>query len=259
MTRIALVTGASSGLGREFIKRIDAGEAGRIDEIWAVARRADRLDALVRTCSTRVRPFCLDLTDPVSFDFIEGALAETDDADVVLLVNNAGFGVFGDFALGKRNEAVDMLSILVKAPIELMYRTLPHMYAGARIINVASVAAFLPQPRLAVYAAAKRFILDITRALDAELGSVDIHAMALCPKFMKTEFLDAPGDADVARKMSSAIGFERPDDVVIAALRASQAGKSLCIPSWDMKAYYAASRLMPYPLALKLERALGAL
>ena len=259
MTRIALVTGASSGLGREFVKRIDAGDTGGVDEIWAVARRADRLDALVRTCSTRVRPFCLDLSDPMSFDIIEGALAETEDADVTLLVNNAGFGVFGDFALEKRGEASDMLSVLVKAPVELMYRTLPYMHSGSRIINVASVAAFLPQPRLAVYAAAKRFILDITRALDAELGSVNIHATALCPKFMKTEFLDAAGDADVARKMSDAIGFERIDDVVTAALRASRAGRSLCIPSWDMRAYYVASRVVPYPLALKLERVLGAL
>lgn len=259
MTRIALVTGASSGLGREFVKRLDGGAMGTFDEIWTVARRADRLDALVRTCSTHIRPFCLDLSDPISFDIIEGALAETEDIDVALLVNNAGFGVFGDFALGGRTDASAMLDVLVKAPIELMYRTLPLMHAGARIINVASVAAFLPQPRLAVYAAAKRFILDITRALDAELGTVGIHATALCPKFMKTEFLDAPGDADAARRMSAVIGFERPDDVAAAALRAAQSGHSLCIPSWDMKAYYAASRLLPYPLALKAEKLLGVL
>lgn len=259
MTRIALVTGASSGLGREFVKRIDAGEAGAIDEIWAVARRADRLDALVRTCKTRVRPFCLDLTDPASLDIIEGALAEADGCDVALLVNNAGAGVFGDFALAHREEPSHMVDLLVKVPVELMYRSLPFMHAGARIINVASVAAFLPQPRLVVYAAAKRFILDITRALDTELGSVDIHATALCPKFMKTEFFDAAGDTGVMQKMSEVIGFERVEDAVTAALRAAQAGRSLCIPSWDMKTYYAASHVLPYPLAVKLEKLLGVL
>lgn len=259
MTRIAIVTGASSGLGWEFVKHIDAGQAGPVDEIWAVARRAERLDALVRTCATRVRPFCLDLTDPDSFDLLEAALTETPEANVALLVNNAGFGTFGDFALLEPGDASNMMRVLALAPVELMYRALPHMHAGARIINVASVAAFLPQPRLAVYAAAKRFILDITRALDAELGDVNIHATALCPKFMKTEFLDAPGDAEVARKMSEAIGFERADEVVTAALRASRAGRSLCIPSLDMKAYYLASRVMPYPVALKLEKMLGAL
>ncbi|MFR2950591.1 MAG: hypothetical protein ACLTKG_04125 [Collinsella intestinalis] len=76
MTRIAIVTGASSGLGREFVKQLDAGAAGKLDEIWVVARRADRLEALRRTCDTPVRPFCLDLTDPASFDVIDGALSE---------------------------------------------------------------------------------------------------------------------------------------------------------------------------------------
>lgn len=80
MTRIAIVTGASSGLGREFVKQLDAGAAGKLDEIWVVARRADRLEALRRTCDTPVRPFCLDLTDPASFDVIDGALSETPTA-----------------------------------------------------------------------------------------------------------------------------------------------------------------------------------
>lgn len=259
MSRIAIVTGASSGLGREFVKRIDAGDAGDVDEIWAVARRADRLDALVRTCATHVRPFCLDLTEAESFDILESALAEAPDADVRLLVNNAGFGTFGDFALQPEHEAANMLKILVQAPVELMYRTLPYMRAGSRIINIASVAAFLPQPRLAVYSAAKRFLLDITRSIDAELGDVDIHATAVCPKFMKTEFLDAPGDGKTARHMSDVIGFERAENVVTAALRASHAGRSLCIPSLDMKAYYAVSRVLPYKFALQVERMLGVL
>ena len=227
MTRIAIVTGASSGLGREFVKQLDAGAAGKLDEIWVVARRADRLEALRRTCETPVRPFCLDLTDPASFDVIDGALSETPTAEVALLINNAGFGTFG--------------------PI-----------AGSRVINVASVAAFLPQPKLAVYSAAKRFILDLSRSLNAELGEADIHVTALCPKFMHTEFLDQPGDQAAANAMC-AIGFERAEDVAKSALRASNRGKDLCIPSLDMKAYYAASRILPYKAALAVERALGIL
>ena len=80
MTRIAIVTGASSGLGKEFVKHIDAGASGQIDEIWVVARRLERLEALQRTCGTPVRPFCLDLTDPASFEVIEGALGQTPGA-----------------------------------------------------------------------------------------------------------------------------------------------------------------------------------
>lgn len=258
MPNIAIVTGASSGLGREFVRHIDQGECGKVDEIWVIARRAERLEALVRTTGTPVRPFCLDLTDPLSFDLVEGALAEAKDARVTLLVNNAGFGVFGDMALQKRDDAPRMIELLVRAPIEMMYRALPFMSAGSRIINIASVASFIPQPRLAVYSAAKRFILDVSRSLDAELGDVDIHVTAVCPKFMDTEFLSSPGDKRTAEKMT-VIGFEKPDHVVKAALRSARLGKSLCIPAADMKALYAASRVVPYKLALKIERAIGAL
>ena len=258
MSRIAIVTGASSGLGREFVKRIDAGDAGPIDEIWVIARRAERLEALRRTCKTPICPFCLDLTDPASFDVIEGALAEVPTQQVALVVNNAGFGTFGSFAAQTADDARSMVKLLMLAPIELTYRTLPYMREGSRIINIASVASFVPQPKLAVYSAAKRFMLDFSRSLDAELGSVGIHATAVCPKFMQTEFLDAPGDSHAAQAMM-AIGFERAQDVVTAALRASRAGKSLCIPSLDMKAYYAASRVLPYRAALAIERKLGIL
>ena len=255
MARIALVTGASSGLGREFVRRIDAGDAGPMDEIWVVARRAERLEALVRTCKTPVRPFCLDLTDAVSFDIIEAALAE-EDADVALLVNNAGCGTFGPFALQENADNARMLSLLMRAPVELIYRALPFMHAGSRIINVSSVAAFMPQPGLSVYAAAKRFVLDLSRSLDMELGEVGIHATAVCPKFMHTEFLDAPGDADTMRAMASLTGFERPEAVATKALAAARAGRQLCIPSGDMKAFYLASKVLPYRVAIGVEQLL---
>ena len=150
MTRIAIVTGASSGLGREFIKLIDAGEAGDIDEIWAVARREDRLEALRRTTETTVRPFALDLCDPASYDTLENALAEEIGCEVALLINNAGAGTFGDFREQEKGAAGRMMRILMQAPVELTYRALPYMAAGSRIINTASVAAFIPQPQLAV-------------------------------------------------------------------------------------------------------------
>lgn len=256
MTRIAIVTGASSGLGREFVRRIDQGEAGAVDEIWAIARRAERLEALVRTCGTPVRAMPLDLTDESSFETVSAALEQTPGAEISLLVNNAGFGTFGDFARQPADNAPRMVALLLRAPVELTYRALPYMAAGSRIINVASVAAFIPQPRLSVYSAAKRFVLDFSRSLDVELGEVGIHVTALCPKFMKTEFLDAPGDEGAAGKMTL-IGFERADDVARAALAAARAGRSLCIPSLDMKALYAISRVAPYKLAVGIERALG--
>lgn len=261
MSAIALITGASSGLGREFVRQVDNGAAGHIDEIWVVARRADRLESLVRTCKTPVRPFCLDLEDDASFEILEAAFAEeraaNDLATIRLLVNNAGSGTFGTFAQQDKAAASQMMNLLMRAPVELIYRALPYMAPGSRIINVASVAAFLPQPKLAVYAAAKRFVLDMSRALNAELDGTGIHVTALCPKFMRTEFLDTPGDAGTAECMGAAIGFERVQDVAATALKAAATGKDLCIPSLDMKLLYAATRVAPYRVALAVERALG--
>ena len=188
MPTIAIVTGASSGLGKELVRQIDAGGIGPVDEIWAVGRSENRLSALVRTCRTTVRPFCLDLTDPGAYDLLEGALAETAGARVRLLVNNAGFGTAGDFALQDRDSASSMIDILMRAPVELAYRVLPYMTAGSRILNTSSVAAFTAQPRLAVYSCAKRFILDFSRALDAELGDVDIKVLPY-PLVLKAEKL----------------------------------------------------------------------
>ena len=136
MTRIAIVTGASSGLGWEFVKRIDADEAGPVDEIWAVARREERLAALERTCNTTVRPFCLDLTDPESFDILDHALAQTPHAAIALLVNNAGFGTFGPLRDQSGQDTRNMIKLLMQAPVELIYRSLPYMEQGSRIINI---------------------------------------------------------------------------------------------------------------------------
>ena len=249
MTNIAIVTGTSSGLGARIVQLLAEGSFGPLDEVWAVSRHAERT-------SPRVRPFPFDLTGPASFDVLEQALAETPGARVVLLVNNAGFGTFGDFADMPAADNANMVRLLMLAPVELTYRALPYMAAGSRILNVASVAAFMPQPGLATYSAAKRFVLDFSRALDAELGDVDIHVTALCPKFMRTGFLDHAGADDVAARMAGLTGFEDVRRVARRGLRAARAGRALCIPSADMRAFYAAARLLPYPLALNLERAL---
>ena len=246
---IAIVTGASSGLGAEIVRQLAEGAFGPLDQIWAVARHAEKTGPLVR-------PFALDLTDPASFDVLGQAFAETPDARVALLVNNAGFGTFGDFAAMPAADNANMVRLLMLAPVELTYRVLPYMSGGSRILNVSSVAAFMPQPGLATYSAAKRFVLDLSRSLDAELGPVGIHVTALCPKFMRTGFLDHAGADDVAARMAGLTGFEDVRRVARCGLRAARTGRALCIPSADMRAFYAAARLLPYPLALNLERAL---
>ena len=258
MKNIAIVTGASSGLGRAYVGHLDQGALGELDEIWAVARRGERLEALARTCKTTVVPLTLDLTKKSSIRALAQRLDAEGNVNVRVLVNCAGFGTFGDFALYEPGKTSQMVELLMRAPVELIYESLPYMHAGSRIVNIASVAAFIPQPRLALYSACKRFVLDLSRSLDAELGEVGIHVTAVCPKFMRTEFLDHAQDDESARKMC-VIGFEDQQRVVRKSLESARRGKSLCIPSADMKALYAVSRVCPYKAALAIERLIGAL
>lgn len=256
MSTIAIVTGASSGLGAAFTHQLDKGAFGRLDEIWIIARHADKLEALARSLSTPARPFALDLADETSYEHIAQALAQEKNLTVALLINNAGFGAFGSFSSVPAEQNAAMVRLLALAPVELSYQVLPYMLPGSRILNVSSAAAFMPQPRLSVYSAAKRFVLDFSRALDTELKSVGIHVTAVCPRFMRTAFLDHTLDSAEAMRMARLTGFEKPEHVAVKALRAARLGHALCIPSPYMRALYAATKVLPYPVALSLEQVL---
>lgn len=254
MKDIAIVTGATSGVGREFVRQLDAGAGGPLDEIWVVARSTDRLDRIVANGTVPTRAFALDLCDPASFDALSAALAqEGEDLCVQWLVNSAGFGKFGDLASISRASNADMVRLNCLAVLEMCYLALPYMASGSRIINMASVAAFIPQPYLSVYSATKRFVLDFTRGLDAELREVGIHATAVCPKFMDTGFLDNPGNEEVAGAMLS-VGFEDVSRCVSRALRAALFGSNLCITSFDMRVAYVTTKVLPYEACIALER-----
>ncbi len=251
MARIAVVTGASSGVGAEFVRQLAAGAGGPLDEIWAIARRKDRLEELAAECAVDVRPIAADLTKAESLAEIS-QLLEEEHPQVQWLVNSAGFGKFGDAREVSPDEMADMVRLNCLAVVEMCYRTLPHMIAGSRIVNLASVASFIPQPGLVAYSATKRFVLDFTQGIDYELGQVGIHACALCPKFMRTEFLDNPGEQSDVDHLTK-IGFEDKSHAVASAIRAAVLGKSLCISSPDMRLAYVATKLLPYRLAIAAE------
>lgn len=252
MKRIAIVTGASSGVGCEFVRQFDAGRGGPLDEIWAIARTKNALDTLAQLCTTvPVRSLPLDLTDDGATVHLT-ELLEQEDAYVEWLVNSAGFGRFGTFTTMERSSSLGMIRLNCLALVDVISISLPHMHAGSRIVNLASIAGVVPQPELAVYSATKAFVYELSRMLDHELAPAGIHVTAVCPKFMRTRFLDSPGNAQVAERMS-VIGFMDTSVVARKSIRAALHGRATCVPGLDMKAAMIAARLLPRRALFRIE------
>ncbi len=252
MKRIAIITGASSGVGKEFVRQFDEGKGGPLDALWIIARNKTRLAELARTCThLPVQTFSFDLTQQTSFDELEGTLAK-DDVVVEWLVNSAGFGTFGTFQDVGAEANANMVRLNCLAVVSMTSIVLPHMHAGSRIINLSSIAGAIPQVMLTTYSATKAFVLELSRMLDYELRPCGIRVSAVCPKFMRTRFLENPGDETAAEGMCR-IGYEDVRKVVSKALKGALFGRNLCITSPDMRIAHALSRLLPRRVLFKLE------
>ena len=216
--KIAIVTGASSGLGRSFIRQLD--KQGGLDEIWGVARRRERMEELAKELSTPMRSLALDLTKEESVETLRSLLKET-GADVRVLVNSAGFGKFGTYADMTLQETGDMIDLNCRAAVALTAAAIPHMSRGARILEICSSAAFQPLPGFNVYAATKAFLLRYSRALRWEVAPRGIKVTAVCPGWIKTEFMDVAKDTKNGRTVRSYPFALRPETVARRALRDS--------------------------------------
>jgi len=185
--KIAVITGASSGIGREFVYAFDKEEV--FDEIWVIARREDRLLELAGKCRNIIRPVVLDLGISDSFDSYASLLAE-ESPEIAVLVNAAGFGLFGTFADMDLNRQLDIIRLNDIALTAMCHISIPYMKSGSRIVNLASNSSWQPVPYINVYGSSKAYVLNFSRALWAELKSSGIHVMAVAPGWIKTEFFD---------------------------------------------------------------------
>lgn len=248
MKNVVIVTGATSGVGREFVRQLDGLMYGQVDEIWAVARDEGELERLAGETYAPVRRFARDLTDPASARLLGEALAEEQAADGVCvswLVNSAGTGWFGPFQEMGAETADRMVRLNCLALVDATYEVLPFMQPGSHIVNMASAAAYMPLPGMGLYAATKRFVLDLTRSLNEDLRGTGITACAACPKAMRTPFWDGAG-AEADKGMAFFFGTERVFDVVRKTIRAARAGRGSVITSPDMVAACALFKALPY-------------
>ncbi len=184
---IAIVTGASSGMGREFALQLS--DYVKVDEIWVIARRAEALESLKAEISVPVRPLALDLLDDDSFEKLE-ELLEEEKPNIRLLVNAAGFGKFGAYHRVSIKDDCRMLDLNCKALMVMTRLCLPYMEAGSHILQLDSLSAFQPVPYITTYGAAKAFVLSYSRAMNRELKPKGIRMKAMNPGWVKTEFFN---------------------------------------------------------------------
>ena len=183
--KIAIVTGASSGMGREFVRQLS--EYVQVDEIWAVARRREALEALKAETTVPVRPVVLDLLEMEIFDKIRAMLEET-RPEIALLVNAAGFGKFGAYHKTSIEDDCRMIDLNCKALLVMTRLCIPYMKPGSHILELDSLSAFQPVPYITTYGATKAFVLSYSRAMNRELKGKGIRVMAMNPGWVKTEF-----------------------------------------------------------------------
>jgi len=184
---IAIVTGASSGMGREFVLQLTNYAA--VDEIWAIARRKEHLETLKKECQVPVRVLPLDLCEESSFASYAKALSD-EKPEVSLLVNAAGFGKFGASEDIPLDDELRMIDLNCKALVAITRLTLPYMGPGSHILQLDSLSAFQPVPWITTYGASKAFVLSYSRAMNRELKSRSIRMMAMNPGWVKTEFFN---------------------------------------------------------------------
>ncbi|PYI61416.1 MAG: hypothetical protein DMC59_00585 [Verrucomicrobia bacterium] len=258
----ALITGASSGIGREFARQL----AKCARRIVLVARRSERLanlrdELLNQNPNLDVHVRVVDLTDNAQIESLIDSLAR-DKVDVDLLINNAGLGDSGPFATSDpiRNEQMALVNVM--ALTSLTRRLLPHMVAKRRggILNVSSSAGFLPIPGDAVYAATKAYVTSFSEALRAELRGTGVSVCAVCPGPVRTEFQEVAKRPGGQPEMGSKIFLVSVRQVARAGLAALEADRPVVIPGFAMKFAMFLSRLMPMPvvrLALRLSPGRG--
>ena len=258
MKRIAIITGASSGMGTAFTKEhflnSENYKFGKFDEIWILARRSDRLKnlkydlekAAENNCSKEypeITAIEIDLSGTKGVTAFNAILKTTKKVEsknggfeIGLLVNNAGFGTYGEFTETPLDKELEMIDTNCSTLTGLCGLAIPFMNEKSTIINVASLAAFLPLGNFAVYAATKSYVLSFSVALAAELKDKGIHVLAMCPGSVSTEFANVASNG--ARK--EVLHGYPADKTVKHALKCASNKKHIALwaHKWKITAFF---------------------
>ena len=220
----AVVTGASSGMGREFVYALDRDE--EFDELWVIARREERLSALQEKCRAKLRPIVLDLQKRESYGVYQ-ALLEQEKPEIAVLVNAAGFGLFGAFMDMDMNRQLDIIDLNSRALTAMCYMSVPY-------INV--------------YGASKAYVLNFSRALGVELKGRGIRVMAVCPGWITTEFFDHAIHDDTISYFNR---YYPPEQVIEKALKDMKKGKNASVLGFPERVQVLLVKHLPVSFVMK--------
>ncbi len=246
MKEIAIITGASSGIGREICKELC--EKYAFDEVWLIARGEEKLKALADELKTPAKVIPLDLSKTESGEKLR-ALLEEEQPAVKVLINASGYGKFEAFDEIAESDNLGMIDLNCRALTQICYLCLPYLKAGATIVNIASVAAFQPIPYGTVYAASKAYVLSFTRALNRELKSRKIHALAVCPFWTKTAFLDRSNGQSVITRFDC---MYEPKFIAQKTVKAIASKRDYLVPGFVAKCTHALTKLFPHSFVMSV-------
>lgn len=247
--RTAIITGASSGLGRELAHQI-ARTFPEVECFWLIARREGRLRELSGELGARkIYSMSLDLCDEKSFETLAEQLRE-ERPEITLLVNNAGCGYLGNVDETPLERQTTMTKLNVTALTAMTRLCLDYMPRGARILNISSIASFCPNPRLTVYSATKYYVSAYSRSLGVELKNRGITVTAVCPGPMATEFLEVGGITGNSPQFER-LPYCDPKKVARGAVQAARAGRAVYTPTAFYKFYRLAAKVVPQRWMIK--------
>jgi len=246
--KIAVVTGASSGMGRDFVLQLDQSEP--FDEIWAIALEEELLLNLQKEVRAKIRVFALDFCKPESLPHYQEAL-QAAAPNVAVLVNASGFGIFKSFEQTPLDRLYGMVDVNSRAMMAMTHVTLPYMQKGGQIYNMGSGSSFQPTPYALIYGASKAFVLSFSRGLNVELKNAKrgIRVMAVCPLWVRTNFFRT---AVSDKTISYFSKWVKSEDVVKKALKDMKRGKDLSILGLKMQLQILAVKLLPTRLVMKI-------
>lgn len=246
---IAIITGASSGLGREYAKTI-INLYPNLDEIWLIARRKDRLEQFAKEHSeVRIKSITLDLAENGSYDELK-LMLENDNPNIKILINNAGFERTGSFATTASNDILSMIDLNIKGFTMINRICYQYMKSGSFGIMTCSVSSFCPVPNQAVYSASKIYVRYLSRAIREECKKDGINILAMCPGNMDTEMNPKGGNSQ--SKMVDRLPFLDMTKITRKSILLAEKGKALYTPGTFYKLYRFFSKLIPSAWMIKI-------